>query len=79
MKELTSTMNQEEMVSNLSSDICKVAFIKRNGEERIMNCTLQSDYLPELKGSTHKRNKETISVWDVDKNAWRSFRLNSVK
>ena len=26
-----------------------------------------------------KENPDTISVWDIDKNGWRSFRIDSVK
>ena len=66
----------------LNNDVLTVTFTKLNGEERVMRCTLLTEYLPGgvaapqlLKESTG----DTISVWDTEVNAWRSFRLSSVK
>jgi hypothetical protein len=45
-----------------------------------MNCTLKEDYLPDFDDikSTKPINKNKISVWDIDKNDWRAFRVDSV-
>jgi len=59
-----------------------VTFTKSDGTERIMNCTLhESVIVPYEKKSdrTKAESKETMSVWDLDNNGWRSFRLDSVK
>ena len=58
----------------------KVTFRKQNGDERVMKCTLNEDIVPpfEVKG-TKKKNNEVVSVWDIEKSAWRSFRIDSVK
>lgn len=71
-------MNREELVTKLREGVVSVTFRKVNGEVRVMRCTLKEDVLPPLKGSNHKRSPEVLPVWDVEKEAWRSFRLDSI-
>lgn len=73
----------QEFVSNLLTElntrVVSVTFTKADGTVRNMNCTLQSGIVPLIE---HKETKdstavpETLVVWDTDKNAWRSFRLD---
>ena len=60
----------------------EVTFTKKDGTERVMKCTLKEEYIPvehrPKQNSDRKPNPETMAVWDMDKNAWRSFRLESV-
>lgn len=60
-----------------------VTFFKTSGEERTMRCTLEDSKIPadkQPKGtSTKKVSDATISVYDLDKNDWRSFRYESIK
>ena len=73
-----------ELLDALHNGILQVRFVKVNGEERIMTCTLAPEYLPKdiREEETHKRtrkeNPEVISAWDTNKGAWRSFRLENV-
>ena len=73
---------REILVEGLKRNVMKVVFIKINGDERVMNCTLHQSVLPEKYISEDiikkKDNPDTISVWDIDKNGWRSFRLDSI-
>ena len=58
-----------------------VKFIKKDGSERTMRCTLNLDKVPEEllpKGTKTVTNDITKRVFDLDKNAWRSFRYDSV-
>lgn len=53
------------------------------GEIRIMPCTLNPSVL-EANGQKNKVNytaneMEAFPVWSLDKNAWRSFRLDTVE
>ena len=75
------TKKREVLVEGLKRNLMKVVFTKANGEERIMNCTLHDSVLPEstMLESTKKVNPDTISVWDIDANGWRSFRMDSIK
>ena len=77
-------MQKSDIVSALQSNICDVKFIKVNGEERLMRCTLKEDMLPEPVASDAEINRNRAPndsvqvVWDLDKKAWRSFRIDSV-
>lgn len=71
-------MQANRLRDELRDNILTVTFTKVNGEERVMNCTLISSYLPETRSGS-KSSDKVITVWDVDKNAWRAFRPDSVK
>ena len=65
----------------ISSGVTRVVFTKSNGEERVMMCTTNEfeipiDELPKGTGPTH--TSEVQRVFDVEKQAWRSFRWDSV-
>lgn len=69
----------------LSKHIADVVFIKADGTNREMTCTLIPSYLPAAKpldeGIRHiprKENDDVLAVWDLDNNDWRSFRLDSI-
>lgn len=67
----------------LSANVVSIVFTKANGEDRVMQCTLNpaliKDTYEKKTDRIKKPNEETMSVWDVEKQAWRSFRLDSVK
>lgn len=82
--ESTDTLDQrrEQIQSLLAENICAVTFVKVNGEQRIMPCTLRSDLLPRVEKAMaveKPANPENMSVWCVDQQAWRSFRLANVQ
>lgn len=60
-----------------------VTFIKKDGTERIMNCTLREDMLPVVEinedKAPRKKNDTVLSVYDLDAKGWRSFTVTSVK
>lgn len=78
-----------ELKQILSNTVSTVVFTKVDGTEREMKCTLLPEYLPQkpvvegqqllTEGLTRAENPDTLAVWDMDKNAWRSFRTDSVK
>ena len=59
-----------------------ITFTKKDGTERVMNCTLQPELLPtvELKENKveRKKSENTMAVYDLDAKGWRSFTLKSV-
>lgn len=70
----------EGLRNRLRTRIIKIRFLKTNGEERDMRATLLQQYLPP---SPLKENKEVadptaLACWDIDKKAWRSFRVDSI-
>jgi hypothetical protein len=71
-------MNRETLIKNLQKKAMRITFTKVNGEERVMDCTLQEHMLPETSESNRKQNEEVLPVFDINKGEWRSFRLDSV-
>jgi hypothetical protein len=79
---------KENLLDLLRNNLVTVTFTKVNGDERVMNCTLRNDYIPnsDVSNTTSQvlrentgRGDNNISVWDTKSNGWRSFRVNSVK
>lgn len=63
----------------LKDNIVEVSFTKADGKLREMKCTLKNTLLPEQTESKGKVFPENVlPVWDIDKNAWRSFRIDRV-
>lgn len=64
----------------LYNERCQVTFIKRDGTQRVMICTLRPDYLPEQTDLEESANDhpDRVVVFDLEKKAWRSFRFDSV-
>jgi hypothetical protein len=73
--------NRQDVLNMLNNRVVTVTFTKVNGEERVMNCTLLSEYLPGGTGPTLLQESagDNVSVWDVEANGWRSFRVSSIK
>ena len=76
--------NKSELKDNLSKCIANITFTKKDGTVRCMGATLMSDYLPaviseeQVAHVPRAQNDEVLAVWDLDKQAWRSFRLDSI-
>jgi hypothetical protein len=72
-----------EVVDRLRNEILTVTFMKVDGSERVMNCTLLPQYLPEdarYSGSVLSEEAgNAVRVWDIGVGSWRSFRLDSIK
>lgn len=60
-----------------------IIFTKVDGTERVLRGTLNPELLPvndDWDGiSDTRQNDEVLAVWDLDKQAWRSFRMDSIK
>ena len=75
---------KENLIDMLRSNIVTVTFTKVNGEERVMKCTLMSEYIPNAPTNNgqvllQESESKAVSVWDTEMNGWRSFRVDSVK
>ena len=60
-----------------------ITFTKKDGTDRVMRCTLDPNKLP-IKESAEittqrKPNNDTMAVFDLDAQGWRSFTKKSVK
>jgi len=74
-------LTRTELIEALSAHKCVVKFTKVNGEVREMPCTLREDIVPKYEHKTERSkqpNEKVLSVWCLDKQEWRSFRVDSV-
>ena len=83
IKRNSMKLTKEEIVEALKANVCEVTFTKVNGETRTMPCTLRADLVPAYERKTPvkeatAKESATLSVWCIDKQAWRSFRVDSV-
>jgi hypothetical protein len=72
---------KEALIEQLTNQVMEVTFLKLDGDKRIMTCTKSFGIIPlEHQPKTNKESKEgTITVWDINAQAWRSFRYDRVQ
>jgi hypothetical protein len=70
----------DTLLNQLHTNQVEVTFTKVTGEQRTMRCTLNESFLPAQKETTKTKtpNPDVIPVFDLEKNAWRSFRKDSI-
>jgi hypothetical protein len=63
-----------------------VVFTKKDGTERVMNCTTNPELVPAVEivesvepKKERKSNEEVMPVYDLEAKAWKSFRWDSIK
>ena len=78
-------MDYNQILDLVKNNVVEVTFTKLNGDKRVMTCTLIESYLPVAtkddamsQKKVRELNTEAMSVWDVNANGWRSFRLDRV-
>lgn len=71
-------LNWEEIKQKMREGVVFVSFKKANGEIREMQCTLADYLLPETAGTRANTNDDIVVVFDIEKEAWRSFRKDTV-
>jgi hypothetical protein len=72
---------KEKLRKLLQTNVVEVKFTKKDGSDRTMNCTLDPKRLPSYPLEPrpfHHVSEDVLPVWDVDKSAWRSFRIDSI-
>lgn len=65
----------------LHTHVVQVNFIKADGSMRVMQATLRESDLPTQTETISPRvsSSQVCKVWDLDKQAWRSFRTDQVQ
>ena len=74
---------REELQTMLRTGTYTVTFTKVNGDQRSMPCTLLESYIPESekpKGTKtlSPKQMENLSVYSLESQAWRSFKIDNV-
>lgn len=73
---------REWLTGLLAERPVELSFEKKDGSIREMKATLKKDLVVEYEKKTDKEkvvNEEVLPVFDLDKQEWRSFRLDSLK
>lgn len=75
-------MRRDRLIKLLSANEVLVTFTKVDGSRRKMYCTLDPTRLPKKASNKLETVLETtpglVTVFDTEKNDWRSFHLNKV-
>jgi len=76
-------MNTQEFLQRVNEGVATVEFRKVGTDElRVMPCTLNSSIVGQdlaVSGNEQDPNNAHLVVWSLDKNAWRSFRVETVE
>lgn len=76
-------LTRTDILEILANDVAEVTFVKKNGEERVMRCTLRDDLIEHVSNTSpltpKKPNLNVVPAYDLDLGEWRSFRVDSVK
>lgn len=78
---MDTLMVRNHLKQKLQKDILEITFTKKDGAKRKMLCTLMPEKIPEEnkeKNKIRKHSEEVLPVFDIEKQAWRSFRIDSV-
>ena len=82
ISEIATPEGKEWIRGMLRNEIVTVTFEKLDGTTREMRCTLIESKIPDEmkpKNSGKAQSDESIAVFDLEKQAWRSFRYDSVR
>ena len=74
-------LSKAMIVTILKKNILFVRFKKRNGKTRDLYCTLIPEkivYIPSKYGIKRTFGSNVVPVWDIQKQAWRAFRISHV-
>lgn len=67
----------------LAENVATVTFMKKDGTERVMKCTLNPTLLPLVESKQDQKEKSksdtSLAVYDVELKEWRSFVIKNVK
>jgi hypothetical protein len=86
-------VSRDYIYTLLNEGVAEVKFVKKDGTERIMLCTTNTSLIPERAFKPEEsvarieaanaqevkpKNPDVAVIWDLQKDAWRSFRYDSV-
>jgi hypothetical protein len=82
MSQILDSVGREGVRNILFASVVEITFTKSDGSSRVMKCTLNEEFLPKIeaqeKTTSRAVNPEVCPVWDMENQAWRSFRWDSI-
>lgn len=87
MNSFDTVEGQDWLKSLLHERVVKVTFTKKDGSDRVLSCTLNETMIPQkvtesqaIEGKPERaKSTESLAVYDVENQGWRSFRWDSIK
>ena len=88
IKPVSLLYTKDELRDLAQGHVLTITFTKADGTERVMECTLRKDLLPQAntdisgvlsEQKNRRENNMVMAIWDLEKTGWRSFRLDSLK
>jgi len=78
-----SSINTVALVKALQEHLCEITFVKVDKSLRTMLCTLKSDVLDASVltvsySESSRKDTDPITVWDIEKSAWRSIKPETI-
>lgn len=82
LQSMSVEQRRQELHTLLTQGTYTVTFTKTDGSERVMPCTLVESMIPahaQPQGTGRARSADVMSVWAIESQGWRSFKLANVK
>ena len=79
--DLVMELSKSNIQNMLRQGVVNLTFTKTDGSKRDMKCTLMEEFIKPHEKKTDREKKvngDVLSVWDVEKAGWRSFRYDSI-
>ena len=77
-----SNQGRDWLKSILNDGVANIHFLKSDGTERVMKCTLDRKVVPQVISEEPKKvravSDDVLPVYDIEAQGWRSFRWNSI-
>lgn len=79
----TDHISSNEVILENLTGVCSVWFLKKDGNTRRLNCTLEQSHIPETQLYTRNNffsplSNNRIGVWDLTEQKWKSFYMGNV-
>lgn len=71
-------MSLEELKDKMSKGVVEFKFKKVDGTVRVAHGTLNSKYFKVMPKGTGRASEAVCPYWDMDKDAWRCFKIDSL-
>lgn len=69
---------QEEVMAALATNVCRLVFVKSNGEVREAFATMHPEFLPESKGTGRAPPSTNVLFYDLTVEGYRSCVYNRI-
>lgn len=69
---------QERIEALLTKLDLSIVFQKTDGSLRTMECTLKDSVIPAIQDSRKRKNAGTLTVYDTQKQEWRSMKWDRI-